>query len=183
VKDIHKNILLQALEWLNKRIGEKEVLHILQALLPRIFHPGKSILITGRQKIIWAGETAGIPHLHLALEETVCCWWAGEYESGFFTLSGTFLMMTACRSILPTREFFLNCRPSLNNSPSSVPIKKISSKMLRSPAIAEPYSLTGQLEYIRRKWGFLLEKFFYRLLRRPGSYPGRGKRNAVWVSV
>jgi glycosidase len=36
--------------------------------------------------------------------------------------------------------------------------------MLRSPAVTAPHSLTGQLEYIREKWGFMLGKYFYRLL-------------------
>jgi glycosidase len=36
--------------------------------------------------------------------------------------------------------------------------------MLRSPAIAVPHSLNGQLEYIRSRWGLLLGKFLYRLL-------------------
>jgi hypothetical protein len=39
--------------------------------------------------------------------------------------------------------------------------------MLRSPAIAEPHSLSGQLEYIRQRWGYLLGKYLYRLLSRP----------------
>ncbi|MFQ3547981.1 MAG: alpha-amylase family glycosyl hydrolase, partial [Termitinemataceae bacterium] len=36
--------------------------------------------------------------------------------------------------------------------------------LLRSPAVAEPYSLTGQLEYIRKKWGLLIGKYLIRLL-------------------
>ncbi|MEI6308253.1 MAG: alpha-amylase family glycosyl hydrolase [bacterium] len=36
--------------------------------------------------------------------------------------------------------------------------------MLRSPAVASPRSLAGQLEYIRRHWGLLLGKSLYRLL-------------------
>ena len=36
--------------------------------------------------------------------------------------------------------------------------------MLRSPAIAVPHSLEGQLEYIRQRWGLLLGKYLYRLL-------------------
>ena len=36
--------------------------------------------------------------------------------------------------------------------------------MLRAPAIAAPYSLPGQLEYIRQRWGLLLGQFLYRLL-------------------
>ena len=37
--------------------------------------------------------------------------------------------------------------------------------MLRSPAIAVPHSLGGQLEYIMEHWGYLLGKYFYRILR------------------
>ncbi len=36
--------------------------------------------------------------------------------------------------------------------------------MFRSPAIAVPNSLPGQLEYIRARWGMLLGKFLFRLL-------------------
>ena len=36
--------------------------------------------------------------------------------------------------------------------------------LLRSPALASPDSLTGQLEYMRRRWGLLLGKFIARLL-------------------
>lgn len=36
--------------------------------------------------------------------------------------------------------------------------------LLRSPAIAEPRSLTGQLEYIRRRWGLVLGDFLRRIL-------------------
>jgi hypothetical protein len=37
--------------------------------------------------------------------------------------------------------------------------------MLRSPAIAVPHSLGGQLEYIMEHWGHLLGKYFHRILR------------------
>jgi hypothetical protein len=36
--------------------------------------------------------------------------------------------------------------------------------MLRSPSIAVPHSLTGQLEYILARWGSLLGRYLYRLL-------------------
>jgi len=37
--------------------------------------------------------------------------------------------------------------------------------MLRAPAVAEPHSIPGQLDYIRRHWGGLLGSWFYALLR------------------
>ncbi|MGD8396543.1 MAG: alpha-amylase family glycosyl hydrolase [Candidatus Eiseniibacteriota bacterium] len=36
--------------------------------------------------------------------------------------------------------------------------------LLRSPAIAEPHSLPGQLEYIRKRWAHLLGRYYYLLL-------------------
>lgn len=36
--------------------------------------------------------------------------------------------------------------------------------LLRSPALASPYSLDGQLEFIRERWAMLLGQFLYRLL-------------------
>jgi glycosidase len=36
--------------------------------------------------------------------------------------------------------------------------------LLRSPALASPDSLTGQLEFMRKKWGLLLGKFMARIL-------------------
>ncbi|MDR0502898.1 MAG: alpha-amylase [Treponema sp.] len=37
-------------------------------------------------------------------------------------------------------------------------------ELLRAPALASPDSLLGQLEYMRKNWGFLLSKFMMRLL-------------------
>ena len=36
--------------------------------------------------------------------------------------------------------------------------------MLRAPALASPHSLSGQLEFIRTRWGVLLGSYLYRLL-------------------
>jgi hypothetical protein len=36
--------------------------------------------------------------------------------------------------------------------------------MLRGPALASPYSLNGQLDYIRTRWGNLIGRQLYRLL-------------------
>jgi len=38
-------------------------------------------------------------------------------------------------------------------------------EMLRSPAKESPHSLSGQLEYISSRWGYLIGSFLYRLLR------------------
>ncbi|MFU8772689.1 MAG: alpha-amylase family glycosyl hydrolase, partial [Anaerolineales bacterium] len=48
--------------------------------------------------------------------------------------------------------------------PSFGPFSQNLIDMLSSPAVAVPYSLTGQLDYIREHWGFLLGRYLYRLL-------------------
>ncbi len=67
--------------------------------------------------------------------------------------------LTVYQDILKELHNFFDTQPRFG------PDKENLIDMLRSPAIAEPYSLTGQLDYIRRKWGFLIGKYFYRLLR------------------
>ena len=161
-EDINKNILRQALEWLNKRIGEKEVLHILQHFTEDF--PPREVYFNNRTAEDYLSEeTAGIPHLHLALEELLLLWLANMNPafSPFLELFDDDRLQKhpAYQRIFPELQAFFEQQPKFG------PDKENLIDMLRSPAIAEPYSLTGQLEYIRRKWGFLLEKFFYRLLR------------------
>src|SRR4030042_2049289 len=67
-EDINKKILPDALNWLNERIGEKEVLHILQHFTEDF--PPREVYFDNRPVADYlSAETAGIPHLQLALEE------------------------------------------------------------------------------------------------------------------
>jgi glycosidase len=52
----------------------------------------------------------------------------------------------------------------LKNLPSFGPNGMNLWDFLRSPALASPDSLIGQLEYMRKHWGFLISKFMARLL-------------------
>jgi glycosidase len=108
------------------------------------------------------GETAGVPHRQIVLEEMLMLWLANLNPafSPFVELfddsdleKGTsyFKMMEVLHTFFSTQPVFGLEYQNLID-------------MLRSPAIAAPHSLTGQLEYIREKWGFMLGKYFYRLL-------------------
>ena len=63
--------------------------------------------------------------------------------------------------------------------------------MLRSPALAVPYSLTGQLEFIRERWSELLGRYLYRLLssldlvkeEEKAGFVGRWQRAPLYVPV
>lgn len=52
----------------------------------------------------------------------------------------------------------------LINQPPFGPENQPLTDMLRTPSLKAPYSLAGQLEYIRTHWGLLLSKFMMRLL-------------------
>jgi len=100
------------------------------------------------------GETSGAPHRQVLLEEMLVLWLANanpayspyldlfddadlEAGSGYTGL------------VSETRQFF-------DTQPPFGPDEQNLVDMLRSPALAAPHSLSGQLEYIWRKWGYLL---------------------------
>ncbi len=65
---------------------------------------------------------------------------------------------TAYRQMLQELENFFDTQPLFGPKQQSLV------EMLRSPAIVVPYSLFGQLEYIREFWAELLGRYLYRLL-------------------
>ena len=108
------------------------------------------------------GKTAGVPNRQIVLEEMVMLWLSNmnpafspfaelfddsmlERETPYFQI------LTSLHTFFNTQPFF---GPDLQNLVD----------MLRAPALAAPHSLTEQLIYIRERWGFLLGKYFYRLL-------------------
>ncbi|HDQ46115.1 MAG TPA: alpha-amylase [bacterium] len=109
------------------------------------------------------GDTDGIPNAAGALEEMLMLWLANLNPafSPYLELfdDAGLEKMTAYREIMPVLDTFFESQPHFGPEDRSL------LTMLRSPAIAEPFSLEGQLEYIRRHWGKLLGKYLYRLLR------------------
>jgi glycosidase len=65
---------------------------------------------------------------------------------------------TAYRPMIEGLREFFDDQPSFGSGGESL------FDLLRAPALASPYSLTGQLEYIRQHWGQYLGKYLYRLL-------------------
>jgi len=108
------------------------------------------------------GETDHIPHRHSMLEELLMLWLANQnpafqpYQELFFD---TNLRENSSyeQSIQILQEFF-------STQPGFGPDDQNLVDMLRSPAIAEPTSLKGQLDYIRTRWGNLLGHYLLKLL-------------------
>jgi len=69
---------------------------------------------------------------------------------------------SAYEEVVSKLSDFLNGQPGFDGDGSGQTLIQV----LRAPAIASPYSLAGQLEFILKKWGiFLGEDFIQRLLR------------------
>jgi glycosidase len=108
------------------------------------------------------GETSGVSHRAVALEEMLLLWLAnanpacGEYaelfdESPLRARSAYGQVVGAMREYFETRPRFGPQRANLVD-------------FLRAPALAAPHSLAEQLAWIRTHWAWLLGDFLARLL-------------------
>ena len=109
------------------------------------------------------GETAGVSNRQVVLEEMLLLWLANSNPafSPFFELFDDVSLKkdTAYLQIISTLRSFFDTQPPFGPQHQNL------IDMLRSPAIAVPHSLGGQLEYIMEHWGYLLGKYFHRILK------------------
>jgi glycosidase len=109
-----------------------------------------------------AGETEGVPNRRLALEEMLLLWLANSNPAfGLFRElfdDAALEKDTAYLAIIDGLRDFLDTQPPFGPDEQNVV------EMLRSPALAVPHSLSGQLDYIRARWASLLGRYLYRLL-------------------
>jgi glycosidase len=108
------------------------------------------------------GSEGGVPNRHVVLEEMLMLGLAndnpafGPYRELFDDRSLD--EETEYRQIIAALGAFFDTEPVFGPDNQNIV------DMLRSPALAVPHSLTGQLAYVLEKWGYLLGKYFYRLL-------------------
>lgn len=108
------------------------------------------------------GTTQGVANRETALEELLLLWLANA-NPAFAPFRELFADEDLARDTaypsLPglARDFFSRLPPFGPDGQNLV-------DMLRSPALAFPESLAGQLQFIREKWGLLLGRFLERIL-------------------
>ena len=154
-------VMAQALAWLVERFGQD----VLDETLRRFADEFPPLAVYRRQiepEAYLQGETAGIPHRQIVLEEMLMLWLANmnPAASPFLELfdDAELEKVTAYRQIIAALADYFESQPTFG--PANQPLVD----MLREPAIVVPHSLTGQLEYIREKWGALLGRYRFRLL-------------------
>lgn len=160
-RERNPEVMSQAVEWLKNRIGSDQVQGTLMQFASE-FPP----LAVYRGEIsvaeYYASSTNGVPNEQVLLEELLLLWMSNKnpacapYEELFS--DERLAEESAYLSMMAELHRFFDQQPTFG--PESLNLID----MLRSPSIAIPHSLSGQLDYIRERWSELLGAFLRRLL-------------------
>lgn len=152
----------EALVWLEQRFGSETCNDVLMEFLNQ-FPPTPVYRGEISPENYFNGSTSGVPHRQLILEEMLLLWLANvnpafdPYRELFDDVP--LETQVGYRKLIDGLQEFFSTQPPFGEDNQNL------IEMLRSPAVAVPDSLAGQLAYIIEKWGYLLDKHLYRLLR------------------
>ena len=160
-REKNPRVLAEALEWLTGQIGAAEVEQTLRRFVDEF--PPVAVYkqqITGAEYLV--GETGGLTHRQMALEEMLMLWLANLHPA-FEPFKELFddaplkkdtaypLMMTGLREFFAAQPTFGLDQQNLID-------------LLLAPAQSAPDSLTAQLDYMRDRWGIVLGPLALRVL-------------------
>ena len=153
--------MAQALEWLYEKIGK---IGVDEALLTFAHHFPSVALYRGEIELesYLEGNTEGIPNRQIILEEMLMLWLANKNPA--FSPFVELFDHTALEKETVYGQVIEELNAFFKTQPFFGPDHQHLIDMLRSPAIAVPHSLSGQLEYIRDRWGALLGRYLSLLL-------------------
>lgn len=159
-------VMEQALAWLNERLTKEAV----DAGLLRFVEEFPPVRVYRRELGTeeWLEATSSLPHAEsvpnreIALEEMLLLWLSNA-NPAFIPFQELFDdtelgKHTEYKQIIAALQDFFETQPPFGPDLQNLV------DMLHSPAVAIPHSLSGQLEYIRSRWGHLLGRYLYRLL-------------------
>ncbi|MGD8997018.1 MAG: alpha-amylase family glycosyl hydrolase, partial [Anaerolineae bacterium] len=154
-------VMQEALDWLHEHVGEEEVEKTLRRFADE-FPPVRVYRQETSLDAYLEGETNGIPHRQIVLEEMLLLWLANA-NPGFLPFVELF-DDTVLKKETAYREVITELHDFFDTQPTFGPENQNLIDMLRSPALASPHSLSGQLEFMRERWSTLLGRYLYRLL-------------------
>jgi glycosidase len=161
-KQKNPEVMRQALEWLDEKQGREAVDNALHRFAdefpPLAVYQGKTSL-----EDYFQGETDGVPHRQILLEELLMLWL--ENENPAFSPHHELFDDSSLKKGTAYLQVISNLKAFFEKQPAFGPENQNLVDMLRSPAIHVPHSLSGQLEYIRERWGYLLGGYLFRVLR------------------
>ena len=148
--------LREALNWLYEGLGKK----VVDATLRRFAEEFPPLAVYRGEIALddyLAGETGGVPHRQVVLEELLMLWLANVNPA--FAPFGELFDDTALREQTAYEDVVSGLHAFFETQPHFGPNDQNLVEMLRSPAVAAPHSLSGQLDYIRQKWGGFLGEY------------------------
>ncbi len=155
------DVMQEALDWLYEQVGREAVDEALRRFADQ-FPP---VVVYRREVPLDAyleGETGGVSHRQVVLEEMLLLWLANANPafSPFLELfdDDDLARETTYPQVIDSLYEFFEVQPRFG------PENQNLMDMLRSPALAHPHSPPAQLEYIRERWAALLGSYLYRLL-------------------
>lgn len=160
-QEINENLFKDAQEWLTKRVGsaqfETALIKFVEVFPPVAVHK-KEISV----KDYLAGQTDGVLHKDVTLEEMLMLWLANLNPafSKFKELFDDRALRdnTAYESMMDSLATFFETQPKFG--PGNYNLYRL----LRLPALERPHSLEDQLRFLTSAFGVLLTKFDLRLL-------------------
>jgi hypothetical protein len=161
VEQKNSDSMQRALDWVDEELGKEAV----NTALRRFVDEFPPVAVYRRETTIETyleGETDGVPHRQIVLEEMLMLWLANMNPAltSFMELfdDAALEKETVYPQIVSSLQDFFETQPTFG------PDDQFLMDMLRSPVRAVPHSIPGQLEYIRERWGYLLGKYLYRVL-------------------
>lgn len=160
-EDVDPKVFEVAYEMLCETIGQASVKKTLKEFVQE-FPPVAVYQNKVSVEAYLENATEGISNYVIELEEMLMLWIANVNPafSPFKELFNDSDLEKNTRYPEMIQEMTWFFRDQLPFGPEFEPLVEL----LRSPAVAVPHSLSGQLEYIRKKWGHLLGKYLYQLL-------------------
>jgi glycosidase len=154
-------VMLATLERLEKTLGLEKVNQILLAYTSE-FPPLPVYRREQSAAEYLAGTTDGFPNRANVLEELLLLWVSNRNPA-----LSPYLELFDEENLKQTTEYTAAIREMydfLDTQPPFGPDQQNLIDLLRAPALAHPYSLTEQLENIRRRWIEYIGSYLYRLL-------------------
>lgn len=160
-QDVNPAVMDKAIVWLEERIKPDDLERTLLTFVEQ-FPPMTVYRREAGAADYLNGVTGGVPNRQAVLEELIMLWLANSNPafSPFQELfdDANLTLSTSYQAVVQNLHDFFDTQPPYG------PDNQNLIEMLRSPAIAFPHSLSGQLEYIRTRWGAILGHLLYRLL-------------------
>jgi glycosidase len=158
---INPHVVGQAIEWLQSHLGHERVATALHQFADQ-FPPMAVYRGEASVESYLIATTAGRPHRQVTLEEALLLWLA-NVNPAFSPYRELFddthlAQSTVYRAMMAGLHDFFDTQPRFG------PDNQNLIDMLRAPALASPYSLEGQLAFMREHWAYLLGDLLLRLL-------------------